>query len=637
MKAGYILNDRYKIIRSLGEGGMANVYLARDLVLDRDVSVKVLRLDMRDDENTKRRFNREALAATELNDPHIVGVYDVGEENGMQYMVMEYVEGTDLKAFIQTHPHLPIETAITIMTQILQGVEVAHQHGIIHRDLKPQNILINHQKQIKITDFGIATASNANALTQTNTLLGSVHYLSPEQAKGSVATKCSDVYSLGIILYELLTGQVPFEGETAISIALKHFRDEVPSILSLNPAVPQSLENVVLKATAKDPINRYQSAQAMLDDLSTALDPDRVDEPRFQATMADDETKVLDVQKFKDLDAAQIKDTNHSRSDTRELKLKHQRRRIRRRWWFLVCFLLIVLITGGGLYYYYNQTTSVPDLFGDTKTEAQDELASHHLKLGDVTMQYSSVVANGHVIKATGKETKKYGQSVNVIMSRGVKRYTLDDYTGENYQNVAEILQNKGFTVHKETVHSADYDKNTIIKQSIAANTVAHPGSDSITLTVSSGKDTVKVPNFKNKSISDVQAYATKHGLQLTTLTTQDSKVADNHVVSQQPAVGKKLSQGDTLTVTVATSASSDTEKTTNIQVTIPYDDDYKENKVSIYIRDDDHNYGTVYQTMTINQETTVNLQFKLRNNSTGSYRVIRDGRTIMSVNNITA
>ena len=220
MKSGYKLNNRYRILRPLGEGGMANVYLAYDQVLERKVSVKLLRMDLRDDPKTQRRFEREAMAATQLNDPHIVGVYDVGTDHGMQYMVMQYVEGTDLKAFIKQNYPIPLPQVVDIMEQVLAAVETAHRHGIIHRDLKPQNILIDEDKNIKITDFGIAMASTANSLTQTNTLVGSVHYLSPEQARGSIATERSDIYSLGIILFELLTGHVPVEGETAVSIAL---------------------------------------------------------------------------------------------------------------------------------------------------------------------------------------------------------------------------------------------------------------------------------------------------------------------------------------------------------------------------------------------------------------------------------
>lgn len=261
MEIGYKLDGRYRIIRSIGEGGMANVYLAHDLILDRDVAIKILRLDLQHDPATMRRFQREELASTELVHPHIVAVYDVGEDHGIQYIAMEYVKGMDLKQYIAAHYPMPYQSVVNIMNEILSAVNQAHAHGIIHRDLKPQNILVNESGHIKITDFGIAVALSENSLTQTNSLLGSVHYLSPEQARGSVATKQSDIYALGIILYEMLTSKVPFEGETAVSIALKHFQSDIPSVRKIDPKIPQALENVVLKATAKAPIDRYQSVE----------------------------------------------------------------------------------------------------------------------------------------------------------------------------------------------------------------------------------------------------------------------------------------------------------------------------------------------------------------------------------------
>ena len=240
MRPNYTLAGRYRIIRPLGEGGMADVYLAHDLILDRDVSVKLLRLDLRDDPSTERRFQREAMAASELVSPHIVSVYDVGEDNGMQYLVMEYVSGTDLKMYIRNHFPIPYPTVVNLMQQILDGVRIAHEHGIIHRDLKPQNVLVDQSGQLQISDFGIAVISSESSMTQTNTVLGSVHYLSPEQARGGMASKKSDIYSLGIILYEMLTGSVPFEGETAVSIALKHSQSNMPSVRDYDPRATAS-------------------------------------------------------------------------------------------------------------------------------------------------------------------------------------------------------------------------------------------------------------------------------------------------------------------------------------------------------------------------------------------------------------
>lgn len=298
IEPGYTLNERYQLKQTLGEGGMANVYLAHDLILDRDVAVKVLRLDLQNDPDAARRFQREAMATSELVHPNIVAIYDVGESHGQQYLVMEYVPGSDLKKYIVEHFPIPYQRVIEIMEQILSAVQVAHDHNIIHRDLKPQNILIDTQGNAKISDFGIAVALSDNSMTQTNSLLGSVHYLSPEQARGGMPTRQSDIYALGIILFEMLTGTVPFEGDSAVSIALKHFQEDMPSVRQFDPRIPQALENVVLKATTKDPAERYTSADAMASDLKTSRSPQRAHEAKFTPN-ADDlgKTKVLPVLK----------------------------------------------------------------------------------------------------------------------------------------------------------------------------------------------------------------------------------------------------------------------------------------------------------------------------------------------------
>ncbi len=282
MLEGHLLNERYRIKETIGGGGMANVYLARDIILDRDVAIKVLRMDYADDEEFIARFDREAQSATSLSHPNIVSIYDVGEEDQILFMVMEYVDGMTLKEYIQHYAPLDVQEALDIMKQIADAIAHAHANEIVHRDIKPQNILINTYGQAKVTDFGIAVALSATALTQTNSILGSVHYLSPEQARGGMATKKSDVYSLGIVLFELLTGRLPFSGQTPVSIALKHLQDDTPSVKRFNPNVPQSVENIVLRATAKDPFHRYASVYEMEEALETALDPDKRNEEKYE-------------------------------------------------------------------------------------------------------------------------------------------------------------------------------------------------------------------------------------------------------------------------------------------------------------------------------------------------------------------
>ena len=644
MKPGYELNHRYKIIESLGEGGMANVYLAHDLVLDRDVSVKLLRLDLRDDPSTKRRFEREAMAATQLNDPHIVGVYDVGEEHGIQYMVMEYVKGTDLKNYIHDHYPIPLPQVIDIMEQVLSAVQTAHANGIIHRDLKPQNILIDENKNIKITDFGIAMAASQNSMTQTNSLLGSVHYLSPEQARGSIATPQSDIYSLGIILFELLTGQVPFEGETAVSIALKHFRDEIPSVRKFNPQIPQPLENVVYRATAKHPCDRYHDVEAMAADLQTSLDPSRADEPKFVVGQrsSNEETKVLDLDAIKE--AANLDETSDEKVDddtkqltaTRQSRMKRSIQRHPIHKWAVILVLLVVAI-GIGTGLYMHRSVSVPDVEGLTAAQAEKKLQANHLRLGNVIEKSSQTVAKNHVVKVADNQRRAHaGQSIDLVVSRGVKTWKMADYVGDGYSDTADELRDKGFVVKQTKKYSDTVATGKVIKQSVNAGTTINPSQQTVTLTVSAGKKQVTIPSFKGKDVSEVQDFANKHQLQLTTTQKNSTTVATNHVIQQTPKAGSKLTHGDTLTVQIA--SNSNELRTTNIQINIPFDGNggKKENRVQVYIRDAYHNLTMEYEDITINQETTINVPFTLRNGQTGAYRVIRNGQTIMSATNIT-
>lgn len=633
MNPGYEIGHRYRIIRSLGEGGMANVYLAHDMVLDRDVSVKLLRLDLRDDPSTKRRFHREAMAATQLNDPHIVGIYDVDEDHCLQYMVMQYVKGTDLKAYIKKHYPIPLPQVIDIMEQVLSAVATAHAHGIIHRDLKPQNILIDENKNVKITDFGIAVAVSQDSLTQTNTLMGSVHYLSPEQARGSIATKQSDIYSLGIILFELLTGKVPFEGETAVSIALKHFREEIPSVREQNKEIPQALENVIIKATAKEPAERYSSVDEMAADLKTVLDPQRANEPRLKIQQDDNgETKVLDIKHLKADDYQPKKSTDSPTVDPSTKPQKWKKYGI-----VSGTLGMIVLIAVCSWWFLIRQVI-IPDVEGMTVLKAEQRLHQQNLRIGKITRVNSQAVDKNRIVSTNPDVSHKTRVStpINLTVSTGVKQLQMADYVGEDYSSVAANLRRKGFQVHQEPVYSDDIDKGQIIRQNHKRGTIVKPAANTIIFRVSAGKEPIKIPNFKNQDISAVQQFANKNNLQLTTQEKKSKTIATNHVINQTPRAGSTLNHGDTLTVSIANSGNQ--TKTTNIQINIPFDGNggQRENRVQVYIRDANHNLTMEYQDITINQETTINVPFTLKQGQTGAYRVVRNGRTIMSATNIT-
>ena len=633
MNPGYEIGHRYRIIRSLGEGGMANVYLAHDMVLDRDVSVKLLRLDLRDDPSTKRRFHREAMAATQLNDPHIVGIYDVREDHGLQYMVMQYVKGTDLKAYIRKHYPIPLPQVIDIMEQVLSAVATAHAHGIIHRDLKPQNILIDENKNVKITDFGIAVAVSQDSLTQTNTLMGSVHYLSPEQARGSIATKQSDIYSLGIILFELLTGKVPFEGETAVSIALKHFREEIPSVREQNKEIPQALENVIIKATAKEPAERYSSVNEMAADLKTVLDPQRANEPRLKIHQDDNgETKVLDIKHLKADDYQPKKSTD---SPTVDPSTKPQKWK---KYGIVSGTLAMIVLIAVCSWWFLIRHVIIPDVEGLTVLKAEQRLHQKNLRIGKITRVNSQAVDKNRIVSTNPDVSHKTRVStpINLTVSTGVKQLQMADYVGDDYSSVAANLRRKGFQVHQEPVYSDDIDKGQIIRQNHKKGTIVKPAANTIIFRVSAGKEPIKIPNFKNQDISAVQQFANKNNLQLTTQEKKSKTIATNHVINQTPRAGSTLNHGDTLTVSIANSGNQ--TKTTNIQINIPFDGNggQRENRVQVYIRDANHNLTMEYQDITINQETTINVPFTLKQGQTGAYRVVRNGRTIMSATNIT-
>ncbi|KRM99511.1 Stk1 family PASTA domain-containing Ser/Thr kinase [Loigolactobacillus rennini] len=574
MEAGYKLDGRYRIIRSIGEGGMANVYLAQDLILNREVAIKVLRLDLQNDPDTIRRFRREELAATELVHPNIVVVYDVGEDNGLQYIVMEYVSGTDLKRYIADHYPIPYAEVVRMMMEVLAAVQQAHAHGIIHRDLKPQNILVDPSGHLKITDFGIAVALSENSITQTNSMLGSVHYLSPEQARGSVATKQSDIYSLGIILYEMLTGKVPFEGETAVSIALKHFQSEIPSVRHIDPNIPQALENVVLRATAKEPSERYQSVAAMTDDLKTALSPLRANEPKFKSKIADEATKVipkLKPEQYTDTSSAApasaavrpasaatnvTKTAPATHTGDQTASLQKPRRRVRSRLRFSALFLLIVFLLVGGGFFVARQLlpVTVPNVRGMTQRQAENALIDANLKVGAATKKADEEVKAGRVVRSQpqAKQKVKRHSVVKMRVSTGKKAYLVKDYTGRYYRSVANQLRQAGFKVKKRRAISHTLGAGEIMAQNLDAGERVHPKGKKIILTVSVGANGFNLRDMTNWPQSSVEEYANSMGFNLDLKYDYSGAVQTGTVMKQSPHAGTAVARDAKITVTIS-------------------------------------------------------------------------------------
>ena len=423
---GQKISDRYQIIKSIGEGGMANVYLAYDTILDRNVAIKILRGDLATDEKFVHRFQREALSASSLNHPNIVEVYDVGEDNGNYYIVMEYIEGKHLKELLKKRGKLTTSEVVDIMLQITDGMSVAHDSYIIHRDIKPQNILILENGLIKITDFGIAMAINATQLTQTNSVMGSVHYLPPEQANGKGSSLQSDIYSMGIVMYELLTGKLPFRGDNAVEIALKHLREPMPDIHEELPSLPNSISNIILKATAKNPKNRYNDAREMHEDLKTCMNDERIKEAKivfkYPENNFDDSkvTKMLETKKESESDDAIAKQITKS-------DLKKQNKLL-----IILASIftgLVVIITSFVLLIPVitnEKVIPVPEVANKTVQEAIQILQDAGFTVSDEQLeQYSTDIEEGLVIKtnpeANTKRTKRKFNE-NILWIRSLSR-----------------------------------------------------------------------------------------------------------------------------------------------------------------------------------------------------------------------
>lgn len=662
---GYLLGERYRIIDTLGEGGMANVYLAEDIILQRKVAVKILRLDLQNEPQTQARFQREALATSELSHPNIVSVLDVGTDHGLPYMVMEYVDGPDLKEYIRQNAPLDLHEVIRIMDQILSAVALAHKHNVIHRDLKPQNILMDKRGNIKIADFGIAVALNQSSVTQTNSVMGSVHYMSPEQTRGGLVTKQSDIYSLGIILYELITGTVPFNGDTPVSIALKHAQEPIPSIRKKDQSVPQALENVVLKATAKDPRDRYATAQAMQADLDSSLDPERADEPVFVPNHGNNNDKTIVLPGFKAPEKEQtVESEEENKPDKKEKKKDFWQNVKSHKWWWifsviaagLIIFIMIFALSGNNN---KPRQVHIPDVTNITEKRAEKRLEAAGLQVGKVIRRQSDDIKKGHVIgtKPAAGNRVDQGKAIILIVSSGTSMVKVPDVVGDNYDEAAEKLENQGFDVVREDQYSNKMAKGNIISQSIAAGVEVKPTQTTITLVVSRGKqikpkiNTVTLKDLHNYSLKSAQDYAKEHGLTLQINQEYSDEVERGLVISMQPKAGTKVDRGSTVTIKVSRGPKEEKDTTVTKTFTVNYvgsdlkkdnkfdgksgeidtkEDNSKGDHVQIYIKDDDHSLSNIYRDLYIKRDMSFSIPFSIKDGN-GQLRVVRNGETVLN------
>ncbi|PTQ86422.1 serine/threonine protein kinase [Trichococcus patagoniensis] len=679
MEAGKKLGGRYKIVRHIGSGGMANVYLGHDLILDRPVAIKVLRFDFRDNKDALRRFQREALSATQLIHPNIVGVYDVDEEDGLQYIVMEFIDGTDLKKYIDIQGRVSPEKSIHIMHQVLSAVALAHKNRIIHRDIKPQNILIDNQDRIKITDFGIAVALSETSITQTNTLLGSVHYLSPEQARGSMATSKSDIYALGVVLYELLSGTVPFDGESAVSVALKHFQEPMPFIRESHPEIPQSLENVILKATAKEPLDRYATCEEMMADLDTCLNEERLHEAPFMPVSLLQETKVLTPLSAEVVAKADSGNTLVSPPPSVKAEPIHEYEsgreaaggKKKRKNWTFVLFgvLLLGLIASFFLFFYNNQEAdalTVPDVSNMDQASARLALEDAGLVLGDITEEHSDEVEEDAVIETSPKigAAVEAGAEIDLIISLGEELFTLLDYEGQEYESVLEDLRKEGFTIERTHEFSSEVAAGNIISQSLAPGAEVRPSETTLSFLVSDGNESYTMRDLSGYTRKSVEDYAGQYGLALTVTEAYSDTIAAGLVISQSLAGGTAFVSGDALSVVISIGPEEPQVVSFSRTITIPYlaaavsepvsessnsqgsgnadsnaaigSSSDEPNHIVIYIGDEDHALSDVFREFDIAADEVVTLNFRILEGSSASYRIERDGEVINEASELT-
>ena len=565
IQIGKIFAGRYRIVKQIGRGGMADVYLAKDLILDgEEVAVKVLRTNYQTDPIAVARFQREARAMADLDHPHIVRITDIGEEDGQQYLAMEYVAGLDLKRYIKEHYPLSNEEAVRIMGQILLAMRLAHTRGIVHRDLKPQNILLTPDGTAKVTDFGIAVAFAETSLTQTNSMLGSVHYLSPEQARGSKATVQSDIYAMGIIFYEMLTGHIPYDGDSAVTIALQHFQKPLPSVIAENPSVPQALENVVIKATAKKLTDRYKSVAEMYVDLSSSLSYNRRNEPKLvfdDATKADTKTlpKVsqstltsipkVQTQSPKPQTAKPSQQVSEDNYVTKPVK----KRKFRVRYMILLASIVLVAASLIWILSRTPATIAIPDVAGQTVAEAKETLKKANFEIGEEKSEASEKVEEGRIIRTDPEagKTRKEGSKINLVVSSGKQSFQLSNYIGRKSTDViAELKQKKvpENLIKIEEEESSESEAGTVLRQSPAAGTTYDLSKAStITLTVAKKVTSVAMPSYTGSSLEFtknnlIQIVGIKEAnIEVVEVSTAPAGTAEGTVVEQSPKAGDKV------------------------------------------------------------------------------------------------
>lgn len=587
LEIGEILGGRYEILKRIGSGGMADVYMAKDQKLNRNVAVKVLKREYVDDEKFLKKFQIEAQAVASLTHPNIVNIYDVGAENGVNYIVMELAGGITLKEYIKKKGYLSPQETVDVSIQIASAISHAHNHHIIHRDIKPQNILISEDGMIKVTDFGIAKAANTNTVTSTATAMGSVHYISPEQAKGRFCDEKSDIYSLGITMYEMITGKVPFDHENGVTIALMHLQNDIVPPSEIKEGIPDSLEKIILKCVMKKPEERYQTAEELIEDLKLVFQDTSGDYVGFAPAVDDSPTIMVDQEELQQqLEEDEIEPEEESEEEGENGYLSEDddeeegmNSKIQKLIIILAAFvgaiILIAIISfvvrSSGLFRSGDKASTeritttesveedtesdkyqVPNVVGMSLSQAKEAIGDN-LKI-ETKSQASSNYRSGLVISQSLESDSEVdkGDTITLIVSSGEEKTTVPNVKGQSQSSATRTLKNAGFKVSVKTSYSSSVDEGDVISQSPSSGSKLAEGS-TVTITVSSGSERVTVPSLSHYTEAEARQQLRNMGLTLGSVNRKyDDSVEKNYVISQSISSGTKVAKGTAVGITVS-------------------------------------------------------------------------------------
>ncbi|WP_436867702.1 Stk1 family PASTA domain-containing Ser/Thr kinase [Staphylococcus shinii] len=671
---GKIINERYKVTKQLGGGGMSRVYLAEDSILKRSVAIKAIRIPSGEKDEAIKRFEREVHNLTQLSHNNIVNVFDVTEDDENFYLVMEYIEGLTLSEFIQKNHPLDVDIILNFINQIINGIKHAHDTKIVHRDIKPQNILVDKNQTLKILDFGIAKALSETTMTETNHVLGTVQYLSPEQARGDITDNGTDIYSMGVVLYEMLIGKPPFSGETAVSIAIKHIQDPMPNVTDERSDIRQALSNVVLKATEKDKMERYQSVREMQNDLETVMSDERVSEDRYQSSITN--TKTVPINKSEIANQTREEDKGKSISETMQIPIVNQqqfqsseehiyavpRKKRSKKKKFLYTLIIVLLLFGlfgfMAMGMFGNKYLETPDLTGKTEKEAEHILKENKLQMGKTTREYSDKYPENKIIKTKPEQGERLEQNskVDIVMSKGPQLAEMPSLYGMSKSEAISKLEDLGIkdSKVKQAYSKQNVAKGLIESQNISPGDKVKVNDSNIELIESLGIKQVYVDDYENKSFKTAKEALEAKGFKVEVSEEKnDDKVKKDDVISQSPK-GEEVDEGSTISFVVSKGKeeskddskdkaedkddkdkddSKDEEAATKeytetYQVQYTGDDDESQ-EVKVYIRDKDDQGSSAAQTFKIKENKTIKIPMTIEKGKTAGFTVRVDDKVV--------